>query len=253
MVQTTPTFVCVDHANPVLSEGLAAVLRGTSDFVVSSGRAAFAEALRQADHATPVVLVTDHQRGTELLGRFIDPASLSHRLRLRVMVVTAQDREAEIRQASRAGVLGYWLQGSPIDELTGGIRMLSRGTRCICRAAAARVAGNCAYSELTPRESEVLQQLVAGSCNAEIARQLGVATGTVKAHVRNIFEKLAVGTRTRAAAFAKEHGLVSPVDSAALPSRARPSAIYRASQLARSVGVGRLDTFPASVDEGASQ
>jgi DNA-binding CsgD family transcriptional regulator len=61
---------------------------------------------------------------------------------------------------------------------------------------------------LSPREMQVLDQLAAGRSNAEIARALFVAPGTVKAHLNHIFRKLEAGSRLQAVAHAREAGLL---------------------------------------------
>jgi DNA-binding NarL/FixJ family response regulator len=66
------------------------------------------------------------------------------------------------------------------------------------------------FSELTPREEEVLKLLATGETNRQIARRLSVSEETVKSHVAAIFRKLAVSDRTRAAVLAVKAGLVDP-------------------------------------------
>ncbi|WP_018603503.1 response regulator transcription factor family protein [Mycobacterium sp. 155] len=68
-------------------------------------------------------------------------------------------------------------------------------------------AGDIAGWDLAPRELEVLQHLVAGQRNRTIAMTLGISENTVKFHVRNLFRKLGVGSRTEAIALAHSHGL----------------------------------------------
>ena len=71
----------------------------------------------------------------------------------------------------------------------------------------ARLAGDVAGWNLAARELEVLQYLVAGQRNRTIASTLGISENTVKFHVRNLFKKLEVGSRTEAIALAHSHGL----------------------------------------------
>ena len=71
----------------------------------------------------------------------------------------------------------------------------------------ARPAGDVAGWDLAARELEVLQHLVAGERNRTIALKLGISENTVKFHVRNLFRKLDVGSRTEAIALAHSHGL----------------------------------------------
>ena len=70
-----------------------------------------------------------------------------------------------------------------------------------------RPAGDVAGWDLAARELEVLQHLVAGHRNRTIASSMGISENTVKFHVRNLFRKLAVGSRTEAIALAHNHGL----------------------------------------------
>ncbi|HAG60234.1 MAG TPA: helix-turn-helix transcriptional regulator, partial [Arthrobacter bacterium] len=70
----------------------------------------------------------------------------------------------------------------------------------------ARPAGNVDGWDLAARELEVLQHLVAGQRNRTIASTLGISENTVKFHVRNLFRKLNVGSRTEAIALAHSHG-----------------------------------------------
>jgi DNA-binding CsgD family transcriptional regulator len=69
-----------------------------------------------------------------------------------------------------------------------------------------RPAGDIAGWDLAARELEVLQHLVAGQRNRSIALTLGISENTVKFHVRNLFRKLDVGSRTEAIALAHSHG-----------------------------------------------
>jgi DNA-binding NarL/FixJ family response regulator len=61
---------------------------------------------------------------------------------------------------------------------------------------------------LTAREEQVLRLVVAGLCNKAIGRQLGIAVGTVKSHLKSAFEKLDVQSRTQAAAAVERRGLL---------------------------------------------
>jgi DNA-binding NarL/FixJ family response regulator len=126
----------------------------------------------------------------------------------RVLVMTTHDREHDIRRALEAGVHGYLLLGCPIQELIAGVRALARGSRYFCLAVAQRMAESLTREALTPREADVLRLLVRGQCNKSIARQLEIAVGTVKAHVKAIMGKLDASSRTEAASVAARRGLI---------------------------------------------
>lgn len=187
------TKVWVVHEDPVLAAGLGAVLQAVAELEVSVRT----EAARAAPSADAEVVVADYHRGLAWLGAAP-----------RVMVVTRMDREADVMSALKAGVHGYVLQGSPIDEVIHGVRALSRGSRYLCETVAERMAASLTREELSGRETEVLQLLMRGMANKVIARELGIAVGTVKSHVKNIFGKLDARTRTHAVAVATARGLM---------------------------------------------
>ncbi len=126
----------------------------------------------------------------------------------RIMIVTQRGRESDIRRALAEGVLGYVLVGCAVEEIIVGVLSVHRGQRHLGYSAAQRIADSFTYERLTDREVSVLGQVVAGLSNKLIARQLGISVGTVKSHIRSVFDKLQVTTRTQAAAEAQRRGLV---------------------------------------------
>lgn len=201
--------VLVVHEDPVMAAGLGTLLREAVDLDVSV-RAAGAPAQDSDD--TPAhadVVVADYRSGVALMER-ATVATPGQGIRLpKVMILSAMDREADVRSAMRAGVRGYVVQGAPIEELINGVRLLARGSRYLCDTVAERIADSLTREDLTSRETEVLHLLTRGMANKVIARQLGIAVGTVKTHVKGILEKLDARTRTHAVAIATERGLVS--------------------------------------------
>jgi DNA-binding NarL/FixJ family response regulator len=205
-----PISVLVMHTEPLIAIGLAAALRQVPGFVVSvhDGDDVPAEAVD--------VIVADYQDGVQLASA---PGMRAPSLKAaRVLVMTTHDREHEVRLALEAGVHGYLLLGCPIQELLAGVGALGRGSRYLCLAVAQRMAESLTREALTPREADVLRLLVRGQCNKAIAKQLDIAVGTVKAHVKAIMGKLDASSRTQAASVAAQRGLID--DLAAEPSAA---------------------------------
>jgi DNA-binding NarL/FixJ family response regulator len=98
---------------------------------------------------------------------------------------------------------------SAFDELAAARDLFGEiGALPAAQDAGRRLGGHGSPGGLTGREIEVLQLVAAGRSNAEVAAELVVAEKTVARHLSNIFTKLGVGSRTAAAAFAFEHGLV---------------------------------------------
>jgi len=195
-----PVRVLVMHAEPLIAVGLAAALRLCPGFSVHvhGGDGAPAERID--------VVVADYQDGVRLASApGLRAASLKG---ARVLVLTAHDREHDVRIALEAGVHGYLLLGCPIQELIAGVSALGRGSRYLCLEVAQRMAESLTREAITPREADVLRLLARGQCNKSIAKQLDIAIGTVKAHVRSIMGKLDASSRTQAASVAVQRGLI---------------------------------------------
>ena len=195
-----PINVLVMHAEPLIAVGLAAALRQSPGFSVhvQGGDDPPAEAID--------VVVTDYRDGVRLA---CANGSRAQSLKAaRVLVMTTYDREHEVRLALEAGVHGYLLLGCPIPELIDSVSALGRGSRYLCLAVAQRMAESLTREALTPRETDVLKLLARGQCNKSIAKQLAIAVGTVKVHVKAIMGKLDASSRTQAASVAAQRGLI---------------------------------------------
>ena len=126
----------------------------------------------------------------------------------RMIVLTTYDGDEDIYRSLQAGAQGYLLKDVFFEELEEGIRKVHAGSRRIPAAVAERLAERMSGSELTSRELEVLQQIVAGKSNKEIGNHLNISEATVKSHINNILSKLGVTDRTQAATTALQRGIV---------------------------------------------
>ena len=125
-----------------------------------------------------------------------------------LMILSSHDHEEDIYQAIQAGASGYILKDAPASELITAIQSVQKGERYIPPRVARQLAQRIGMDELTERESEILKLIAAGTSNKEIAGQLGVSEGTVKAHVNHILNKLGASDRTHAVSIAIKKGLV---------------------------------------------
>ena len=132
-----------------------------------------------------------------------------------IMVTTSRD-EKEIAQALRLGAKGYLLKDMEPEDLVTALHSIKRGDLVIAPELAATLArvlqGHSAedhqrdrLSELTPREKEILAYIAEGGSNKTIGRELGIAEGTVKVHVKHLLRKLNLRSRVEAAVWAVEH------------------------------------------------
>jgi two-component system NarL family response regulator len=126
----------------------------------------------------------------------------------RVIVLTTYDTDNEIYRAIRAGARGYVLKDARREELLDCIRRVSRGEICIPPPLLEKLAAGVGSEPLTGRELDVLTLLARGKSNKEIGANLYISETTVKAHLRSIFAKLNVLSRTEAIAAASRRGLV---------------------------------------------
>jgi len=126
----------------------------------------------------------------------------------RVIVHTTYDTDEEIYQAIRAGAKGYLLKDAPLEELLDSVRRVHAGETCIPLALGAKLASRMSGEALTSREVDVLRLVARGRSNKEIGTELFISETTVKTHVRGIFAKLNVMSRTEAIAEANKRGLI---------------------------------------------
>ena len=201
--------VVVLHSDPVIQAGLSAAFGRYSDFEIQkmpAGLDKAATALHVTRGCRAHVVVADYANGFVVAAeaaRQDGPATVP-----KVLVVAEIDREWEIRSALERGVRGYILVGCSLDELADGVRAVHRGARHLSPQVAARLAESVAIEPLTMREEEVLRLVVEGMCNKSIGRRLGIALGTVKSHLKSVFGKLDVESRTQAVAVVERRGLL---------------------------------------------
>jgi DNA-binding NarL/FixJ family response regulator len=137
-----------------------------------------------------------------------------------VIVLTNYDEDDLVFSSIRAGASGYLLKEVTATQLTNSIRTVADGFSLIYPSVARRVldefgqlrtnipSDSDVYSDLTPREREVLRLVASGRANKEIGAQLGISERTVKTHISNIFSKLELTDRTQAALFVHTRGML---------------------------------------------
>lgn len=135
----------------------------------------------------------------------------AHRIReewpaIQVMMLTVYEDETRIFESLRAGATGYVLKTTPADQLLDAIRLLHAGGSPMSSSIARQVVGFFHHAgqqadpaaDLTPREREILGLLVDGFRYREIGERLGISLDTVRSHIRHIYEKMQVRSRTEA-------------------------------------------------------
>jgi two-component system NarL family response regulator len=125
-----------------------------------------------------------------------------------LIALTTYGGDEDIRRALAAGVQAYLTKDVLHDELLRAIRAVRAGQTYLPAGVAASLAAQLPGPELSAREIQVLELIVQGLANKQIAYQLSIAEHTVKNHVKNILGKLNVQDRTQAATAAIQRGII---------------------------------------------
>ena len=128
--------------------------------------------------------------------------------RAKILILAEHAGDAEISRSLKKGAAGYICKDVAESELIRAIRAVNAGGKYIPAEIAGILSENYGQEELTPQERKILQMIVGGNSNKEIAFDLNISENTVKTHVKNVFEKLGVSDRTSAATLAIKRGLV---------------------------------------------
>lgn len=198
-------LVADDHVTVL--EGLAAIIGRQPDMVVVGEATDGREAVDLWQKQRPDVTLLDLRMPA------LDGVGAIDEIRrqdasARVVVLTTFDTDNEIYRAVKSGAKGYLLKDARREELLECIRRVNSGETCIPPALAAKLAAGVSNESLTGRELDVLRLLARGKSNKEIGVNLYISETTVKSHLRSIFGKLNVLSRTEAITTASRRGLV---------------------------------------------
>lgn len=198
-------LIADDHVT-VLA-GLAAIIGMQADMTVVAEAENGTQAVAHWREHQPDVTLID-LRMPNLDGLGVIEAIRETSPTARIIILTTYDSDNEVSRAVKAGARGYLLKDARREELLDCIRCVHRGETCIPPALVKKLAESMSSNTLTTRELEVLALLAKGLSNKEIGGGLFISETTVKGHLRNIFTKLNVLSRTEAIAVASRRGLV---------------------------------------------
>ena len=196
----------VDDHTTVLA-GLTAIIGMQPDMIVVAEAANGIEALGLWQRHRPDITLLD-LRMPKMDGVSVLNEIHQRDQSARVIVLTTYDADLDILRAVKAGAKGYLLKDARREELLDCIRKVNSGETRIPPALLQKLVTGISSEPMTDREAEVLQLLAAGRSNKEIGANLYISETTVKGHLRNIFTKLNVSSRTEAVTVASRRGLV---------------------------------------------
>jgi len=209
--QTIRVMVVDDHN--VVRSGLATFLKAYEDLELVGEAKNGLEALNLCHKNKPDVILMDLMM-PEMDGIAATRAILKDYPDIKIIAMTSFEDEELVQGVLAAGAISYLLKNVTTDELAKAIRDAFSG-RSTLSPEAARVLVQATRPakqplfDLTEREREVLNLVVQGCSNQQIADALIISLATVKAHISNILSKLQVSSRAEAIAFAIKNKLVS--------------------------------------------
>jgi DNA-binding NarL/FixJ family response regulator len=217
--------VLIADDQPLMRTALRTCLEAEPDVSVVGEAADGADAVRMAGRLHPAVIVMDVRMpimdGIEATRQII---AQSEGTAPRVLVMTTYDIDEYIIDALRAGASGFLVKDSPPEELVRAVRVLAAGQALLAPSVTRRLldlrgrtlhplpseAGNPALASITARELTVLKLVARGLSNTDIAREMRLASSSVKTHVGHLLAKLKFTDRVQLVVFAYEHELVRP-------------------------------------------
>lgn len=211
MTTSNPIRLMIAEDQTVIRKALAALLALEQDIDVVATAADGEQAVSAARAFFPDVILMDVKM-PRMDGVTATRAIVEHRPQTRVIMLTTFDTEELVFEAITAGAQGYLLKDAEESEILSAIRAVARGEPRLSPSVAAKIlaefrrvkspqraAPTIDEEPLTDREKDVLARVAAGKGNREIAREMGLAEGTVKNHVSTILAKLHLRSRTELA------------------------------------------------------
>jgi len=198
-------LIADDHS--VVREGLVSLVKRKSDMVVVAEASNGREAVELWKEHRPDVMLLD-LRMPELDGVGAIKEIREMDENAHIVVLTTYDGDEDIYRAIKAGAKAYLLKDTARDALVDTVRRVHAGETYLPPQLAAKLAERVSGEALSPREIDVLQRMAVGKSNKEIGAELFISEGTVKTHIKSIFSKLDVVSRTEAVATATRRGLI---------------------------------------------
>jgi DNA-binding NarL/FixJ family response regulator len=217
-----PIRLLIVDDEDLFREGLARLFSRDGDFRVAGQARSGQEALELARRAAPDVLLTALSL-RDMSGLQVARSIAQGSPGVKVAIIARAFNRATVLEAARCGVMGYITKETTLPALVEALKRVARGEAHIPVEVSSLLLEELAgkgverpdeemamdRAKITDREREVLQLLVDGATNRDIARRLNITENTVKVHLRNILDKLHLRNRQQAAAFAISAGLVA--------------------------------------------
>ena len=194
-----------DHS--LVRRGFRRLIEDEADLVVVGEAEDGPTGVAMAEELQPDAIVLDYAL-PGMNGAAVTRKILADRPGARILMLSMHAEPSYLSNALEAGASGYLLKSAQDLELVDAIRRVAAGERVLDPRLPAPSAGGAKDTALTPRELEVLQLIVAGKSNKEIAIILGVSPNTIGVHRANIMDRLDIHNAAELSAYAVRNGLV---------------------------------------------
>ena len=207
MTEKISVLLVDDHA--LVRRGFRRMLEDEEDIVVKGEASDGEEAVRLAQQLQPQVIVMDCAL-PGISGLVATRKILEHNPKAAVLMLSMHSEDTWVRQALESGARGYMLKNAVDLELVTAIRRVAAGEEVLDTQIARRATlkGE-RESGLTVRELEILQLIVGGLSNKEIAAQLSLSANTIAVHRANIMDALGIHKTAELVVYAIRNGLVN--------------------------------------------
>lgn len=207
MKDPNPIRILVAEDHLIARVGVSTIVNLQPDMVVVAEAANGQQAVELYRKHQPDVTLLD-MRMPILSGIETAAAIRREYPKAKLIALTTYGGDEDIRRALQAGVQAYLMKDILHDELLKAIRAVYAGQTYLPATVAAALAAQMPRTDLSAREMQVLELIVAGLANKQIAYTLNIAEYTVKNHVKSILDKLGVQDRTQAATAAIQRGII---------------------------------------------
>lgn len=202
---TIGVMVVDDH--PSTRMGLVMLIKSQRGMEVVGEASDGEEAIEVYEDVLPDVVLMD-LRMPGMGGVEATSAILKKFPKARIIVLSTYNLDEDIHMAIQSGAMSYLLKDMSVEEITETVINVHAGIATLPEQVRGQLAIREQRQQLTEREREVLESLVKGRSNKEIASSLCVSDETVKSHLKALFAKLGARDRTEAAISAIRHGIV---------------------------------------------
>lgn len=207
LIKENKIYVMLVDDHPAFRKGMATLIESESDLKVIAEAGEGMEAVRLYREKKPDVVLMD-LRLPGMGGVECTMAICKEFPNAKIIILTTFDTDEDIYRAIQSGAKSYLLKDTPNNELAEAIRAVVNGRQVLPPRVADRLANRLQRADLSNIEMEVLELLIKGRSNKEMALSLCVSEDTVKARLKTLFSKLNVHDRTEAAISAIRHGIV---------------------------------------------